>query len=437
MLVSVVGCLLLLIILIAWLRLHPFLAFLLTAITGGLCMGMSFEGIIKAIQQGAGDTLGALAIVLALGAMLGKLVADSGAAQQISNALLRWTGTRHIAWAMMVTGFIIGIPLFYNVGFLLMVPLIYTVAAQYRKPLLYVALPLLTALSVTHGFLPPHPSPVALVQMTGASLGKTLLYGMAIAIPVIIIAGPLFAKTIQHLPASPLPGFTSSTTTAKHAPGTVISFCMALLPVIFIAVSVVLPIYFPGNTSLAGIATVLGDPAMALLITLLASLLFLHGSGRFRITVSMKACTEALKEIAPLLLIFAGAGALKQVLTSSGASNALAQWLVQWQMPPLLLGWLMAALIRVCIGSATVAGLSSAGVLLPIIGASGVDPNLMVLSIGAGSLFLSHVNDTGFWMFREYFQTSIPDTFRSWSVMESIVSLGGLIGVLVLNSIIH
>ncbi|HEV9036677.1 MAG TPA: gluconate:H+ symporter [Puia sp.] len=427
---------LLLVALISWVKVNAFLAFLFVSVITGLLLGIPFDHIAGSVYRGIGDTLGQLAIVIVLGAMLGKIVAESGAAQRIATTMMRIFGVRYLQWALMVTGFVIGIPLFYNVGFVLVIPLIFSVSYRYKLPAVYIGVPMLASLSVTHGYLPPHPAPSALVVQFHANMGKTLLYGMAIAVPAVILAGPVYARTLKHIVARPLSGLVAAEKPEAKLPGIFNSLFTALLPVILLMLSTLIPLLFTVPDQWKGVVAFLGDPSVILLVAI-ATATYTLG---LRCGMSMPKITrvyeEAVKDIAVILLIVAGSGALKEVFSDSGVSREIAVVLQDWPIHPLVLGWLMAAIIRVCLGSATVAGLTAAGIILPLTTRMHVDPNLMVLSIGAGSLFFSHVNDSGFWMFKEYFNLSIRDTIRSWSLMESIVSMTGLAGVLVLNAVL-
>lgn len=432
----IIICLFALILLITWCKLNEFLAFLLVAILAAVLFGMPMSRIVTSVQKGIGDTLGSLVIILSLGAMLGKLVAQSGAAGRIAATLVGMFGRRYIQWALMLTGFIIGIPLFYGVGFVLMIPLIFSVSYQYKFPAVYVGMPLLAAMSVTHGFLPPHPSPTALVQQFHANMGITLLYGLLIAVPVIIIAGPVFSQSLKKIVATPLKGFQPQENPGK-APGTAVSFITSLLPVFLLVVATAIPYVIKdrshGFNSFLAFA---GDPAVVLLVSVLVAT-FTLGIGLGRPMKELAPLyADAIKDVSVILLIIAGSGALKQVLEDSGVSSEIAATLQTWPLHPLVLGWMIAAIIRLCVGSATVAGLTTAGIVSPLLVSTHANPNLMVLAVGAGSLMFSHVNDSGFWMFKEYFNVSIKDTMRSWSVMETIVSVLGLIGVLILNVLI-
>lgn len=429
----IIACLLFLILLITWGRFNAFIAFLIVSLLAGLLLGVPPHQLTLAIQKGIGDMLGSLITIICLGAMLGKLVAETGAAQKISNVMMKTFGEKYFQWAMMVTGFIVGIPLFYNVGFVLLVPLIFSVVYQTKLPAVYVGLPMLAALSVTHGFLPPHPSPSALVIQFNASLGITLLYGIIIAIPAIILAGPVFAKTLKNINSTPLQTFQPKNFKPEELPGSFNSFISSLLPVILLIITTALPFVWKTDGITKEIILFFGDPLIVMLISLLVATFSLGVSNGIPVKTIMNFYGEAVKDVALIILIVAGAGAFKEVLIASGVSEKIGILLQGLSINPLVLGWLIAAIIRVCVGSATVAGLTAAGIILPVLRQTGVDPNLMVLSIGAGSLMFSHVNDSGFWMFKEYFNLSIKDTIRSWSLMETIVSVVGLGGVLILE----
>ncbi|WP_304516603.1 gluconate:H+ symporter [Cecembia rubra] len=422
-----------LILLITWLKFNPFIAFLISSILAGILLDVPLELLAGSIQKGIGSLLGDLVIIIVMGAMLGKLVAESGAAQRISDVLMGIFGVKNVTWAMMLTGLVVGIPLFYNVGFVLLVPLVFTVSYQYRLPAVYVGIPLLAALSVTHGFLPPHPSPAALVAQFGANMGLTLVYGLLIAVPTIIIAGPFFAKFLKKIDARPLETFQAKPKEESELPGTFNSFFSALFPVFLLIGTTILGFQFAPEHVLSPYIKFIGDPGMVMLISLLIASYTLGIRMRFKIEQLMETYVVATKDIAMILLIIAGAGALKQVLMDSGVSQTIADALQGWDVHPLILAWTITALIRVAVGSATVAGLTTAGIIAPMVSTGNVDPNLLVLSIGAGSLMFSHFNDGGFWLYKEYFNLSVKDTIRSWSLMETIVAVVGLLGVLVLD----
>jgi len=425
-----------LVLLISWAKFNPLLAFLLISIVAGLLLGIPFDKVISSVQKGLGDTLGSLALIIVLGAMLGKLVAETGAAQKIASVMMNAFGEKYIQWALVITGFIIGIPLFYGVGFVLMVPLIFSVAYQYKLNAVYIGLPMLASLSVTFGFLPPHPSPTALVVQFHANLGLTLLYGLIIAIPTIVLAGPLFSKTVKRINSVPLETFQPAVLAESELPGAASSFLSALLPVILLIVTTTIPFIMAVPASIKPVIVFFSEPAVVMLVSLAVATVTLGLKKGRPIKFIMSVYGESVKDIAMILLIIGSAGSLKQVLTDSGVSNQIAAQLDNIHIHPLILAWFMAIILRICVGSATVAGLTTAGIMAPLIIQSNVNPNLMVLSIGAGSLGCSHVNDSGFWLFKEYFNLSIKDTFRTWTLMESIVAVAGLGGVLLLNLIV-
>jgi len=426
-------CIVCLILLITWGKVNPFLAFLVVSIVAALLLGMPMNSIAQSVNKGIGDTLGSLVIVIVLGAMLGKLVAESGAAQRIAHTLRNVFGYKNLPWAMSLTGFIVGIPLFYNVGFVLLVPIIFSVAYSYKLPLIYVGLPMVASLSVMHGFLPPHPSPVALLAQFHANMGMTFFYGIMIAIPAVIIAGPLYAKTLKNIKTNPTKVISIHEIPDEKLPGTANSFISSLLPVIMIAITTIATNVLDKNNQWMTVATFFAEPNIVMLITIIIATFTLGVYRGKSLTHVMNVYAEAVKDVSMILLIIGSAGILKQIFIDSGAGKEIAAALQQWKLPVLILAWIVTAVLRLCLGSATIAGMTAAGIVYPLSLHTNVDPNLMVLSIGAGSLFCSHVNDTGFWIFKEYFGISVKDTFRSWSVMESIVSVVGLIGVLVIN----
>jgi Gnt-I system high-affinity gluconate transporter len=420
---------LLLILLTTWAKLNAFLSFLLVSMGIGLANGMSIDSVTHAVQTGMGDMLGSLIVIIVVGAMIGKLIAEYGAAQRIVSAFMSWFGRKYLVWALVITAFIVGIPLFYGIGFVLLVPLIITLSYKYDIPAVYIGLPMLASLSVTHGYLPPHPSPVALIQQYHADLGLTLLYGFVVAVPSVIIAGPLFATTLKKYNRKPLATFAGKTIPDHELPGIADSFITALLPVVLIGTETILKMTLPANSMPVKIFAVLGDPSVALLITLAYAVYSLVLKRGKKLEPCMISMGEAAKDISLILLIIAGAGALKQVLTESGTAAQLTQVMKGLNLHPILAAWFIAAFIRVCLGSATVAGLTAAGMVAPLIAGSTINPSLIVLATGAGSLMFSHVNDSGFWLFKEYFNLTVKETLKTWSVMETIVSIVGLLSV--------
>lgn len=428
---------LLLILLITWAKLNAFLSFIIVCVFVGLANGMDVAAISTSIQKGMGDLLGTLIIIIGLGAMLGKLVAESGAAERIATGLIKFSGEKNLVWALLITAFIIGIPLFYNVGFVLILPLAISIATKYKIPPVYLALPAISALSVTHGYLPPHPSPTALVQQFNADLGLTLFYGFIVSVPCIILAGPVFAKTLKNYNNRPIESFIAEPKDEASLPGMFLSIVTAFMPVILISAATIIKMLVPGANAFKTVILALGEPPIAMLITVLFAIYSLGLKQGRTMTQIGNSMGDAVKDIAVILFIVGGAGSLKQILTDTGISGQIAVALQGLNINPLLAAWSIAAIIRVAIGSATVAGLTTAGIVAPLVVSTGANPNLMVLATGAGSLFFSHVNDAGFWLFKEYFNLSIKQTMKTWSIMETIVSVVGIITVLILSYFIH
>jgi len=433
LLIVILGiCLLLFLILI--LKFNSFLSFVIVSLAVAIAEGMKISDAVISIENGIGSTLGFIVMILSFGAMLGKLVSESGAAQQITTKLVKAFGKRNIQWALMLTGFIVGISLFYEVGFFVMIPLIFTVAAATELPLLYVGLPMLAALSVTHGYLPPHPAPTAIAAMFHADLGKTLFYGIIVAIPAIIVSGPILSRTLGKINARPLQEFIiSKPLNDNEMPGFWTSFFSALMPVILITISTVAGFLLNEDNIIRKAFGYIGNPVIAMLVSVLFAVYTLGLARGRKIGDIMNSLTHSVVSLTVIMLLIAGAGALKQVLVDSGVSKYIGELLSHSTLSPLFLGWLIATILRFCVGSATVAGITTAGIIFPLLSVTVVKPELMVLAIGSGSLMLGHVNDAGFWLFKEYFNLSIKDTLRSWTVMETSIGVSGLVGVMVLS----
>ncbi|MCS4228489.1 gluconate:H+ symporter [Sphingobacterium sp. BIGb0165] len=429
----------LLLLLVTVIRLNTIFSLLITSVAVGFAMNMNAMDILKSVETGVSSTMGQLALLLAFGSLLGKLMAEGGAAEKITTVLTAVFGRKNLPWAMVLTGFLVGIPLFYNVGFIVLVPFVFMVCASNKMPLLYVAIPLLAALSVTHGYLPPHPGATAIALAYNADIGLTMAYGVVVAIPAIIIGGPLFGRMLKRIPTNPPAEFFPEHNQADRGelPGFAISIFTGLFPILLIAVGSFSHLLFPEGSAWLTALRFLGDPVVALMI---ASLMAMYTMG-IRQGKSLReqsaSVEEAIRGIMMILFIIAASGAFKQILVDSGVANYIADLTADLSLSPLVLAWLIAGIIRLVIGSASVAGLTAAGIMLPIVQAGDVTPELMVLATGAGSLMFSHVNDPGFWMFKSYFGVSMKDTFRSWTVMETLVSVIGLIGVLILHWLGH
>ncbi len=434
--IVVIGVALLLLLMLRF-KLNGFLSLLIVALAVGLMEGMPIAKVVASIKTGVGGTLGSLALVLAFGAMLGKLMADSGGAQRIAMTLIKAFGVKHIQWAVVLTGFVVGFALFYEVGFVLMIPLVFTIAASANIPLLYIGVPMATALSVTHGFLPPHPGPTAIAGIYGADMGKTLLYGIILAIPTVIIAGPVFASFLKKMD-KPIPAglYNPKVFTEEEMPGFGMSVFTALIPVILMAIQAVAKMTLPAGSPLLGYTGFFGDPVIATLLSVLVAI-YTFGLGRGKsMKEVMDTISASVSTIAMIILVIGGGGAFKQVLVDSGVDKYIASIMHESGVSPIFMAWSIAAALRLALGSATVAAMTAGGIVAPLIATTGVSPELMVIATGAGSVIFSHVNDPGFWIFKEYFNLSIPETFKSWSVLETLIALCGLIGTLTLSYMI-
>lgn len=433
LIIVALGVLLLLVLILVF-KLNSFVSLIIAALVVGIAEGMPISEVIVSIQKGVGSTLGFLALILGFGAMLGKLVADSGAAQRISTSLIESFGKKNIQWAVVLTGFVVGIPMFYSVGFVILVPLVFTIGVATGLPLIYVGLPMLASLSVTHGYLPPHPGPTAIAGFYNADLGLTLIYGIIVAIPAIVVAGPLFSRTLTRIkPNPPEKLYNTRILADEEMPGFWISVFTGLLPVFLIALAAAMTFVLPEDSTLLSVFLLIGDPIIALLLSVIVAIFTLGIDRNKNMKEIGTTIEESIGGIAMILLIIGAAGGFKEVLVDSGVGDYVSEMVSGSTISPLVLVWGIAALIRVSLGSATVAGLTTAGIAIPIIASTNASPELMVLATGAGSLMFSHVNDPGFWMFKEYFGLSIKDTIMSWSIMETIVSVMGLVGVLILN----
>ncbi|WP_312179072.1 gluconate:H+ symporter [Pantoea sp. CTOTU46764] len=435
--IIVLGVILLLVLMIVF-KVNGFIALVFVSAVVGIAEGMTPLNVMASIQKGIGSTLGGLAMILGFGAMLGRLVSDTGAAQRVATTLIAAFGKERLQWALVVTGLIVGLAMFYEVGFVLLLPLVFTIVAAAGLPLLYVGVPMVAALSVTHCFLPPHPGPTAIATIFGANLGTTLLYGMIITIPTVIIAGPVFSKFLKSFEKSPPEGlYNPKIFTEEEMPGFGISIFATVIPVVLMAIAAVFELTTPKENALRQFFEFIGNPAVALFIAVVIAVLTLGLRNGRKMEEVMDMCGESIAAIAMIIFIIAGGGAFKQVLVDSGVGNYIADMMKGSSLSPLLMCWTVAAMLRVALGSATVAAITTAGIVTPIIAATHADPALMVLAVGSGSVIASHVNDPGFWLFKGYFNLSVVETLKTWTVMETLISILGLAGVLALNAIIH
>lgn len=416
-------------------KVSPFLSLLIVAIIAGLLLGMQPAVLMKSVETGVGSTLGGLALILCLGAVLGKILELSGAAEKIATTLINTFGKKNIQWALLITGLLVGIPLYYNAGFVILVPLVFSLARTSGLPLLYLAIPMAASLSTTHCFLPPHPGPLLLVNSFKADIGKTLLYGLIIAIPAAITAGPLLGRLLKKIEIK-IPQQSEIKKTFNEFPNTSLSFLMALLPVLLITIAVIANNFLQDNSLIKKIILFTGDPTVALLLSVLSAIYFLGIRRGKTMPQLMQWLQEAISGIAMILLIITAGGVFKQVIIDSGTGKYITSFASQWNISPLIFAWVVTALLRVAIGSASVAGITAAGIVSPLLLTTNVSPELLVLAVGTGSVFGSHINDSGFWMFKEFFNLSLKQTFLSWTVMETLISILGLAGVLLLDMFI-
>ncbi|RUS47182.1 GntP family permease [Cohnella sp. AR92] len=430
-----------LIVMISKYKWNPFVTLLISALGLGLLTGMKPADAVTSITKGLGGTLGTIAIVIGLGTMLGKMMAESGGAERIATTLIDRFGDRKVHWAMLIVGFLVGIPVFFEVGVILLIPIVFIVARKIKMPLLQIGIPMLAGLSVVHGLVPPHPAPMIAIDAYGANLGKTILYSILIGLPVAILAGPVFGKFIgKRIQVEPDPKLVEqfAMKEQRSLPGFGITLFTILLPVILMLIGSIASIADPDKTSgFTVFCEFIGHEVVALLISVVFSFFSLGFARGFTKEEVSKFASDSLPPIAGIVLIIGGGGAFKQVLIDSGVGQAIADLATNANINVILFAWLVAALIRVATGSATVAMTTSAGIVAPVLAMTpGANVELVVLATGAGSLVLSHVNDAGFWMVKEFFNMSVPQTLKSWTVMETLLSVAGLILILIVSAFV-
>jgi GntP family gluconate:H+ symporter len=434
LLVTILGVALV-VLLITWLRMPAFIALAAGSLFVGLGARMPLADIPRAFQSGVGDTLGFIAMVIGLGTVIGKLLAESGGAVVVSQALVRALGERRLDWALLLSGFIIGLPVFFQVGLVLLAPVMFTLTRQTGTPLLRLGIPLVAGLSAAHGLVPPHPGPLAAIERLAADPGRTLFYSLIVALPVAMIAGPLVARYIGrrlHVEPGAMADQLSGSAAAARMPSLGVTLLTILLPVLLILLASLAGAVLPDG-SLRRSIVFAGSPLVAMLLaTLLALYTFGQACGFDRARL-LRFAEESLPPIAGVLLVVGAGGGFGRVLDVAGVDTAIAQAMGGLQLSPLVLGWVIASMLRLSVGSATVACVTAASIMAPIAAAmSGVNKELLVVAIGAGSLIASHVNDGGFWLVKEYLNMSVPQTVATWTVLETLISILGLAGVLVL-----
>jgi gluconate:H+ symporter, GntP family len=438
LLLYALGAVITLIVLIAHFKLHPFVALVAVSLSLGVAAGMPLGAAVKSFQDGVGGTLGFIAVVLGLGTMLGKMMAESGAATRIAMTLIDLFGERRVHWAIMVVAFIVGIPVFFQVGFVLLIPLVFTVARRTGMSLIKIGIPLVAGLSVVHGMLPPHPAAMLAVAAYNADVGRTILYGLIVGVPTAALAGPIFATWVaprivlppENPVARQLAGASDDSVASgavQPTPGFGISLFTVLIPVVLMLLATAADVTLESTSLVRSALHFVGNPIVALLLALLFSFWSLGRPRHFTREEVMKFCNDCLAPTATILLVIGAGGGFNQVLVQSGVGGAIAHMAIGSRASPLLLAWAVAALIRVATGSATVAMTTAAGIVAPIaVATPGTHAELLVLATGAGSLMLSHVNDAGFWLIKEFFNMTVPQTLKTWTVAETIIGVAGL-----------
>ncbi|MEP9819047.1 gluconate:H+ symporter [Staphylococcus xylosus] len=446
-LVAVVIGVLILLMLIMWFKLNTFIALIITSMVTGILLGMPLDTIVTTIEKGMGDTLGHIAIIFGLGSILGKLLSDGGGATRIADTLINVFGKKYVTWAMIIASFIIGISLFLEVAFVLLIPLVFTLAKRMQISNLTVGLPMATSIAVTHGFLPPHPGPVAISEAVNANIGHVLMYGVIIGMPLAIIVGGIFPKIARKLTPEAFKRKGNQAAVGefkvfenKDLPSFGMSLLTALAPVILMLLATIVQL-ITGNeegkaSGFEGFIYFIGTSVTAMLIAVLFAIYSMGIRRKQSMKQIMDTVSNAITPIAMLILIIGGGGTFKQILIDGGVGDTISEIFKGTEMSPLILAWLAAALLRTALGSTTVAAISSVGIVLPLLQSSDVNISLVVLAIGAGSIFCSHVNDAGFWMFKEYFGLTMKETFLTWTLLESILSIVGLGLILIVNFLV-
>ena len=418
-------------------RLNAFIALLITAIYAGILAGMPLKEIVASMQKGMGNTLGFVAVVVGLGAIFGQMLESSGGATELARFLVGRFGKDKASWALMITGFIVAIPVFFDVGFIILVPLVYSLSRDTKRSLLYYGIPLLTGLAVTHSFIPPTPGPVAVADILSVPLGWVILLGFILGIPTAIIAGPLFGRFIaRRIHVDPPDWFIESQPEKEAAPPPRFGLILLLIgiPIFLIICNTLVSTLVNREVVTAGLATdiiiFLGHPFTALILATLLALWLLGTRRGMKSEEMLKLTTKALGPAGIIILVTGAGGVLKQVLVDSGIGEILARHIAASSLSPILLGWMLAAIIRVSQGSSTVAMITAAGILAPVTSLMELsDPMmaLVVIAIASGATLLSHVNDSGFWLVGKYFGLSEKQTLQSWTVMETLIALSGLV----------
>ncbi|GAA3104819.1 gluconate:H+ symporter [Streptosporangium carneum] len=417
-------------------RLHPALALILGSLAVAAVAGLPMADAVDGFTEGFGSTAAGVGVLIALGAMFGKLLADSGGADEIVDTIVGRSGPRTLPWAMAAVGALIGLPMFFEIGLVLLMPVIFLVARRSGLSLIRVGIPTLAGLSVMHGFVPPHPGPLVAIDALKADLGLTLGLGVLVAVPTVIVAGPLFSRFAARWVDVPAPELfdTRPRTEGERRPTFGVTLATVLLPVALMMGKALADILAAEGNAARVVMDFLGTPLVALLIAVIVAMFTLGGGSGMGLKAVAKSVEQSLPPIAGILLIVAAGGGFKQTLVDTGIGKLVADWVQNSGLSVLLLAWLVAVLIRLATGSATVATVTASGILAPLVTSMSTgETSLLVLAIGAGSLFFSHVNDAGFWLVKEYFGLSVGQNIKTWSLMETVISVVGLLLVLLLN----
>ena len=441
LLASALAAVISLIILIAHFKVNPFIVLFSVSLALALVTGMPFKAVVKSFETGVGGILGHIAVVVALGTMLGKMMAESGGAERIANTLIDWFGEKRLPWAMMLIGLVVGLPVFFEVGFVLLIPIAFNVAKRTGTSLILIGLPMVAGLSVVHGLVPPHPAALLAVSAFNADIGRTIFYALLVGIPAAMVAGPLYAKVIApHVKLnalSPIAAQFVEESAGRDLPGFGVTVATILFPVVLMLAGSWADTFFRPGSALNTALHLLGDADIALLAGVLISFVVLGKMRGFSREAILKFTNESLAPTATITLLIGAGGGFGRILQDSGVSQALVQLALHAHISILFLAWLVAALVRLATGSSTVAMTTAAGIVAPIaLHIGGVRPELLALATGAGSLIFSHVNDGGFWLVKEYFDMSVADTMKTWSVCETIISVLGLLLTLALSLVV-
>jgi GntP family gluconate:H+ symporter len=440
LLLYALGAVVALIVLIARFRLHPFIVLVVVSIAMGAVAGMPLPAVLTSLQNGVGGVLGFIALVVGLGTMLGKVMAASGGATRIATTLIDRLGERRLHWAMMVVAFIVGIPVFFQVGFVLLIPLVFTMARRTGMSLLHIGIPLVAGLSVVHGMVPPHPAAMLAVGTFKADVGRTILYAIIVGLPTAALAGPIFGAWVSPritLPSENRLAAQLEGAAVEQLPGFWITVFTVLVPVVLMLLASAAAVVLPPGHAVRAVLDFAGHPVVALLLALLFSFWSLGRPARFTRDQLLTFTNDCLAPTASIVLVIGAGGGFNRVLLDSGVGTAIANLAIGSSASPLVLAWGVAALIRVATGSATVAMTTAAGIVAPIAAATaGSNAELLVLAAGAGSLVLSHVNDSGFWLIKEFFNMSVAQTLRTWTVTETIIGVAGLAFTLLLSLVV-